>query len=645
VFRLCFCFYWINGGTVNSLFSKLSVKNKILFPLLLIMSFAILGNYFILTNKIKAVVDNVAANRILQFRTSLESNIKRVSKKALLVASVFSTFDFVKKAYEFENEKEGRNYLRENLTVIIKKLEKELNIREFKLHFHKPPARSFLRVWRKRGVKDGGDDLSSFRNIVLSANKKVKAMSGVEPGRGGIPMRGVAPIVFNGKHYGSVELFFAFNSLRNIIKFDKNDNFAVFIDKNTVKVSYEFKNNKKVDNFTFASSIKKIELESINKRLLSKGYKKSSYEISKNRVNVAFPLKDYSNKIFGVIYYTFDIEKLINQQKDILIIVFLSYLFVGAIIVFILNFISKKVVSKPLDELVRKSKKLSKGYLTEKATMYYADEIGKISEAYNDVVKNLQSIVLGINESTDEVSNATNEIASSSDELATRTNEQAASITQTSTTLEEFTSIINQNSQNANETGNLLESLNSQVQQNVELINEVNNTMIEINDSGKEINNIVSVINDISFQTNLLALNAAVEAARAGEHGKGFAVVASEVRNLAGKTAESSKSIQEIIHKNMKSTTRGMELASKTSELFSSIVAVMNDVLGKIKQINEGSNEQSTGISQINEAVNQLETVINQNAALVEELSATGKNLKGNVRELFEEISKLKVEK
>ena len=59
-----------------------------------------------------------------------------------------------------------------------------------------------------------------------------------------------------------------------------------------------------------------------------------------------------------------------------------------------------------------------------------------------------------------------------------------------------------------------------------------------------------------------------MEAARAGEAGKGFAVVADEVRNLAGKTAEASKTTAELIEKALEAVENGKVIADKTAESF-----------------------------------------------------------------------------
>lgn len=68
--------------------------------------------------------------------------------------------------------------------------------------FHLPPAISFLRV---HDPKKFGDDLSSFRPIVVAANEKDEPLSGIEVGRAGLGVRGISPIRYDSQHIGTVE--------------------------------------------------------------------------------------------------------------------------------------------------------------------------------------------------------------------------------------------------------------------------------------------------------------------------------------------------------------------------------------------------------------------------------------------------------
>ena len=93
-----------------------------------------------------------------------------------------------------------------------------------------------------------------------------------------------------------------------------------------------------------------------------------------------------------------------------------------------------------------------------------------------------------------------------------------------------------------------------------------------------KIHAVLGIITEITSQINLLALNATIEAARAGEQGKGFAVVASEVKNLASKTASSTKEIAQFISDISEQSKKAVISISEIQQTIGAIDTISSDV-------------------------------------------------------------------
>ncbi|MHB8846532.1 MAG: methyl-accepting chemotaxis protein [Nitrospirota bacterium] len=130
----------------------------------------------------------------------------------------------------------------------------------------------------------------------------------------------------------------------------------------------------------------------------------------------------------------------------------------------------------------------------------------------------------------------------------------------------------------------------------------VETTAETINRLGKrsqEIGQILKVIDEVTDQTGLLALNAAILAAQAGEHGKGFAVVAEEIRELAERTAASTKEIANVVaavQQESAASVQAMAKGLKAVENGSGLVEVTSTVLEQVAESSRQSAEMARAI-------------------------------------------------
>lgn len=284
------------------------------------------------------------------------------------------------------------------------------------------------------------------------------------------------------------------------------------------------------------------------------------------------------------------------------------------------------------------------------------DEFGKLGDGFNEMIKNLSSLLSEIDVAVKKITELAQDISLSSQEQASAVIEQSGELHQIASSMQELTITAKQIAlssgvvtDEANKSSEAAHKGRKAIDESICAMNNINKTVQEtaqklkdLEDSSRKISKVTSIIQNIADKINLLALNASIEAARAGDAGRGFAVVAEEVRKLAEQSSsfaedinthiltiqEETKSVIYAMEKGVGSVEDGVEKIYFTERTLKEIITLIENTHHQIKEISLSTEEQKKGTEQISSSLSALSSVVKDTEILAKKVAEFGKSLK-----------------
>ncbi|MED3987198.1 methyl-accepting chemotaxis protein [Peribacillus simplex] len=354
--------------------------------------------------------------------------------------------------------------------------------------------------------------------------------------------------------------------------------------------------------------------------------------------------------------------KLIGELKSRMIFYNILFLASAIILGVLCAVVIGKKISGPVNELVGYTNEMAKGDLSKSIPVGRQDEIGDLSNGFEDMRLSLAHIIQNVREHAQTMNQTTNqttvsiqqsfeEMVESYGQIVTGTTEEAKAseerahhIDRISNMISNLSDTIRLMNEQTNEMNEFTMHTNTLAEQGSKQVQDVTSQMDKIMENGQankanlvsleedvvKINEVIGLIRVIASQTNLLSLNASIEAARAGDAGRGFAVVAQEVQKLAVQTDESIDIISESIMRINEQTAKviqnndesfqdilnGVSLVENNGEIF-------NKIFESVEKLLKGTEQLAAHSKKINDSSDESLASIQEIAAISEEGVAT----------------------
>jgi methyl-accepting chemotaxis protein len=485
----------------------------------------------------------------------------------------------------------------------------------------------------------------------------------------------------SGSIFGTLTADIAIDYLKGLTESVKPDGgYAAIITNNGVLTANSF--GESLDGLNMQDN---LDWASI-KQTMDSGKLQSMYlgsdELKENSFNVFAPMNLDGIDETWTVQLVLPKSKILETYNHVLV-----FTIIASIIIVVLMTVASALfiykLLKPLKFLRTSIETAADGDLTQKVDDKYIkpDEIGAVALAYNNMLDQTNSAIQTVlnattllNQSSNHVHEAFNEIVASSQEVSVAINEIAQGASKQSEDTEEtnyrmidlsdqidtITTLSNEMDELSIKTKATtdkgmkeVESLRERNSETNEMNGRIQQQMESLASNIANINQVIASIQGITEQTNLLALNASIEAARAGEHGKGFAVVAEEVLKLAEQSRNETEVIKQTVDSILKNSqqtvaviasnasliqaqnesVQSTEVAFKdNSELSSSIATSISELMTKLSHMLEHKNQAIMAIQSIS-------AISEETAASAEQVSASAIDQQAELQKVAESIN------
>ncbi|MGB9713138.1 MAG: methyl-accepting chemotaxis protein [Dissulfurimicrobium hydrothermale] len=338
------------------------------------------------------------------------------------------------------------------------------------------------------------------------------------------------------------------------------------------------------------------------------------------------------------------LAQLRNNQLVVACVTFLGLFMIIAIV----SFIIKRVLTRPLNDIILQAERISNGDISHEIYIKSNDEIGVLAAAFKKMQEGLYRLIKGVKSEAEEVSASAKKLLSVSAVMADQSIKSSMRAKDTSSISETASDNIKTIASAVNDFSIASQEIATNVVQAASISNQAKEKMdvsgeqvLKLGANITEIGKAVRLISEIAGQTNLLALNATIEAARAGEAGKGFAVVANEVKELAKQTARAAEEITSMIKTIQDESANTVEAISEVKSIIDKLNDIDNTIASAVEEQTATVSEITNNISGAADGISQVSALAGEVSGLAEDTSRDAASTKEQARQLSELASRL----